>query len=46
MKGTEQAFRLIVLRWLNLQASLFEAQRYCYHAVASNREEGAAELIW
>ena len=34
MNGTEQAFRLIVLRWPNPQPSLFEADRYCYHAVA------------
>jgi hypothetical protein len=46
MNETKQAFRLIVLRWLNPQPSLFEADRYCYHAVASNREEGAAEVIW
>jgi hypothetical protein len=46
MNGTEHAFRLIVLRWLNPQPSLFEADRYGYHAVASNREEGAAEVIW
>ena len=46
MNGTEQAFRLIVLRWLNPQPSLFEADRYCYHAVASNREEPASEVIW
>jgi len=46
MNGTKQAFRLIVLRWLNPQPSLFEAERYGYHAVASNREESAAEAIW
>jgi hypothetical protein len=46
MNKTKQAFRLIVLRWLNPQPSLFEADRYCYHTVASNREEGAAEVIW
>jgi hypothetical protein len=46
MNGTKQAFRLVVLRWLNPQPSLFEAERYCYHAVASNREESAAEVIW
>jgi hypothetical protein len=46
MKGTEQAFRLIVLRWPNPQPSLFEADRYCYHAVATNREEPAREVIW
>ena len=46
MSGTEQAFRLIVLRWPNPQPSLFEAHRYGYHAVATNREEGASEVIW
>jgi len=46
MNGTEQAFRLIVLRWPNPQPNLFEAQRYCYHAVATNRQETAREVIW
>jgi len=46
MNKTPQAFRLVVLRWLNPQPNLFEAERYCYYAVASNREESAAEVIW
>jgi hypothetical protein len=46
MNGTEQAFRLIVLRWPNAQPNLFESSRYCYYAVASNREEAAREVIW
>jgi hypothetical protein len=46
MNQTKQAFRLIVLRWLNPQPDLFEAARYCYYTVASNREEGATEVIW
>ena len=46
MNGTEQAFRLIVLRWPNPQPNLFEADRYCYHAVATNREEPASAGIW
>jgi hypothetical protein len=46
MNGTERAFRLIVLRWPNPQPSLFEADRYGYHAVATNREESASEVIW
>jgi len=46
MKETKQAFRLLVLRWLNPQPDLFETERYCYHAVATNREESAAEVIW
>ena len=46
MNGTEQAFRLIVLRWPNPQPNLFEAEQYSYHAVATNREESAAAVIW
>ena len=46
MNGTKQAFRLIVLRWPNPQPNLFEADRYCYHAVATNREEPASEVVW
>jgi hypothetical protein len=46
MNGSEQAFRLIVLRWPNPQPSLFEADRYCYHAVATNREEPRSEVVW
>ena len=46
MNATKQAFRLIVLRWLHPQPSLFETERYGYHAVATNREESAAEVIW
>lgn len=43
---SKEAFRLIVLRWPNPQPSLFEANAYCYHAVATNREQGASEIIW
>jgi len=46
MNGTKQAFRVIVLRWLNPQPNLFESERYCYHVVATNREESAPEVIW
>jgi hypothetical protein len=46
MNGTEQAFRLIVLRWPNPQPDLFEARAWCYHVVATNREEAAPEVIW
>jgi len=46
MNGTEQAFRLIVLRWPNPQPNLFEADGYGYHAVATNREEPASEVVW
>ncbi len=46
LNATKEAFRLIVLRWKNPQPSLFEADRYCYHAVATNRKEAACEVIW
>lgn len=46
MNGTKQAFRLIVLRWPNPQPNLFEANSYCYHVVATNREEPAHQVIW
>jgi hypothetical protein len=46
LNGTEQAFRLIVLRWPNPQPNLFAADRYCYHAVATNREAAASVVIW
>lgn len=40
------AFRLLVLRWKNVQPNLFEADPYCYHAIASNREGSASEIVW
>lgn len=48
MNKTKEAFRLIVVRWPNPQPSLFEADAYCYHAVASNRDEAesASEVLW
>src|SRR2546426_8925404 len=46
MSGTERAFRLLVLRWPNPQPNLFEAERYGYHAVATNRVEPGCEVIW
>ena len=47
MNHSKQAFRLIVLRWVNPQPELFEPSPYCYHAVASNRPEteSASEVI-
>ncbi|MGO9270953.1 MAG: IS1380 family transposase [Terriglobia bacterium] len=48
LNQSERSFRLVVVRWKNAQPSLFEAQKYCYHAVASNRDEaeGASEVLW
>jgi hypothetical protein len=46
LNETKVAFRLLVLRWQNPQPNLFEASEYCYHAVATNREESGSEIIW
>ncbi len=45
MNGTKEAFRLIVLRWPKLQAELFDSSPYFYHALATNREEEASEVV-
>ena len=45
MNRTTEAFRLIVQRWPKLQAALFDAEPYCYHVIATNREEKAGEVV-
>jgi hypothetical protein len=42
---TAEAFRLIIQRWPKLQAELFDAEPYCYHVIATNRDEKAAEVV-
>lgn len=39
MNHTKEAFRLIVQRWPKVQAELFDPDPYCYHVIATNREE-------
>jgi hypothetical protein len=46
LNETAQAFRLIVLRWPNPQPNLFANTPYFYHAVATNREGRASQVIW
>jgi hypothetical protein len=45
MNNTREAFRLIVIRWPKLQAEFFDPSPYFYHAIATNREEEAPEVI-
>jgi hypothetical protein len=45
MGKTTEAFRLVVQRWPKLQAELFDLEPYCYHAIATNREEKAEEVV-
>ena len=45
MNKTKEAFRLVVQRWPKLQAELFDVSPYCYHAIATNREEEAEEVV-
>lgn len=45
MNGTKEAFRLLVQRWPKVQGELFDPDPYCYHAIATNREEPASEIV-
>ena len=36
MNASENAFSLVVQRWLNPQMNLFEPEKYCYHIIATN----------
>lgn len=45
MNDTKEAFRLIVQRWPKVQAELFDPDPHCYHAIATNREEGAEKIV-
>ena len=45
MNKTKEAFRLVVQRWPKLQGDLFNPDPYCYHAIATNREEPAKEVV-
>jgi hypothetical protein len=45
MHGTKEAFRLVVQRWPKLQAEFFDRDPYCYHVIATNREEPAWEIV-
>lgn len=45
MNKTREAFRLIVQRWPKIQPDLFDPEPYCYHAIATNREEEAEKVV-
>lgn len=45
MEGSKEAFRLIAQRWPKLQAELFDPDPYCYHVIATNREEPAKDVV-
>jgi len=45
MNASKEAFRLIVQRWPKLQGELFDPEPYCYHAIATNREEPPKEVV-
>ena len=45
MNHTKAAFRLIVQRWCKVQAELFDRDPYCYHIIATNREEPAQDVV-
>jgi len=45
MAKTTEAFRLVVQRWHKKQAELFDPEPYCYHVIATNREETPKDII-
>lgn len=45
MNHTKEAFRLIVQRWPKVQAELFDPDPYCYHVIATNREEPMEAVV-
>lgn len=46
MEKTEEAFRLIVIRWINPQRNLFFREDYCYHCIATDLEVSPQEIVW
>lgn len=46
MEKTKEAFRLVVIRWQNPQRDLFDPEPYCYHAIATDLETDAGEVVW
>jgi len=46
MNKTGESFRLVVLRWKNPQVDLFSTDEWCYHAIATNLDCSAEEVVW
>jgi len=45
MNGTEEAFRLVIVRWPKAQPELFDPEPYFYHVLATSGEEAAEEVV-
>ena len=45
MNETKEAFRLVVQRWPKVQAELFDSGPYCYHVIATNREDPVEQVV-
>ncbi len=45
MNASKEAFSLIVQRWPKAQGDLFDPDPYCYHVIATNREEPPQEVV-
>ena len=44
---TEEPVRLVIQRWRDPQLQLFEPAGYCYHVIATNRDDLAPEeVVW
>lgn len=45
MNKTEEAYRLVVLRWRKAQGELFSADEWSYHVIATNLECSSEEVV-
>ncbi len=41
-----EAFRIVVLKWIKKEANLFETDPYCYHVIATNLDIPKEEVIY
>jgi hypothetical protein len=47
MARTKEAFRLVIQRWRDPQLSLFEPAGFCYHVIATDRDDlSPEEVVW
>jgi hypothetical protein len=47
MAKTKEPFRLVIERWRDPQLSLFEPEGFCYHVIATDRDElSPEEVAW
>ena len=41
-----EAFRIVILKWIKQERGLFEQDTYCYHVIATNQDTPKEEVIY